>query len=359
MLGIGFALGFLNKYNIVFLLLGMLPALLLTKQRQIFLKQDLYIALIIAFVLIAPNLYWQYQQNFPVLRHMEELSRTQLVHVNRLGFLKDQVLYFIGSIFVLLAAFLSFLLYKPFRPYRFVLYSYIFTICLFLYFRAKGYYAIGLYPVLLAFGAVYLSEVLDKGWRVYLKPLCLLVPILMFIPIVKAAFPIYTPARLEQIATETNRMHRWEDGKNHPLAQDFADMLGWSELARKVDSIYAQIPDKRHLIVFCDNYGQAGAVNFYKKTKTFAAMSFNADYINWFNLDHPIAVIIRIKEYDNDPSRLDGEHALFNKVTLAARIENEYAREHKTEIYVLTGPKADIKKFLEDKHKALLKANSL
>lgn len=357
MLGLGFALGFLNKYNIVFLLLGTLPALLLTKQREIFLKKNLYIAVIIALVLVSPNIYWQYQHNFPVLRHMEELSRTQLVHVNRSDFFEDQLIYFIGSIFVLMAAFLSFLLYKPFRPYRFVLFSFIFTIALFLYFKAKGYYALGLYPVLFAFGAVYLSDVLHKGWRVYLKPVCLIIPLLLFIPFVKEAFPIYTPEKLAQTALSTKEMHRWEDGKEYTLEQDFADMLGWRELARKVDSLYQQIPDKRHLIVFCDNYGQAGAINFYKKTKGLEAMSFNADYINWFKLVHPVNVIIRIKGYEEDPSKLDGEHALFKQVTLAGRIENRYAREYGTEIYVLAAPKANIRKFLEDTRNALLKAD--
>jgi hypothetical protein len=74
-------------------------------------------------------------------------------------------------------------------------------------------------------------------------------------------------------------MHRWEDGKEYLLEQDFADMLGWRELANKVDSIYNTIPDKSSLIVFCDNYGQAGAINFYKKAKAINAMAFNADYI--------------------------------------------------------------------------------
>ena len=37
-----FALGFLNKYNIVFLLVGLLPAILFTKQRKIIVQPKLY-----------------------------------------------------------------------------------------------------------------------------------------------------------------------------------------------------------------------------------------------------------------------------------------------------------------------------
>ena len=358
LLGVAFAIGFLNKYNIVFLLLGTLPALLITDHHRMLLKKDVYIAILIAFILIAPNLYWQYQHQFPVLRHMEELKRTQLVHVERLGFLKEQVLYFIGSIYVLIGGLLAALFYKPFRPYRFVFFSYVFTIALFLYFQAKAYYAIGLYPVLLAFGAVYLEQATRQHWRVYLRPLLLIVPVLIFIPMVKLAFPIYTPAEFEQTALATGRTHRWEDGKEHMLEQDYADMLGWSELARKVDSVYASIPDKKGLIVFCDNYGQAGAINFYKKNKAYRAMSFNADYINWY-VSRPVATIIRIKGYSEDPSRLENEHRLFKQVLLAGQIENRYAREYKTEIYILKQPTTDIQRFLEQERAGLLKPDGL
>jgi hypothetical protein len=354
LLGAGFAVGFLNKYNIVFLLFGTLPALMLTGQHRLLLKREFYVAILIAVLMIMPNLYWQYRHDFPVFRHMEELKRTQLVHVERTGFLKEQLLYFIGSIYVLIGGLLAALLYKPFRQYRFVFFSFVFTIALFLYFRAKGYYAIGLYPVLLAFGAVYLEQVTRKNWPVYLRPLLLVVPLLMFIPMVKLAFPIYTPSEFEQIAMKTGRTHRWEDGKERMLEQDYADMLGWRELGRKVDSVYASIPDKRGLIVFCDNYGQAGAINFYKKNKEYQAMSFNADYINWYE-SRPVATIIRIKEYHDDPTRLQNEHRLFKQVLLADQIENKYAREYKTEIYILKQPTTDIQKFLDDERAELLK----
>ena len=57
-------------------------------------------------------------------------------------------------------------------------------------------------------------------------------------------------------------MLRWEDGKEYPLPQDFADMLGWKELAAKVDKAYLEFNDPAHTLVLCDNYGQAGAINF-------------------------------------------------------------------------------------------------
>ena len=80
---------------------------------------------------------------------------------------------------------------------------------------------------------------------------------------------------------------RWEDGQDHALPQDFADMRGWRELAAKVDAAYAALPNTDQTLVLCDNYGQAGAINYYSE-KGIQAVSFNADYVNWFDLEHPI-----------------------------------------------------------------------
>ena len=113
-----FGIGFLNKYNILFLLIGLLPAILLTKHRKIFAKKDLYFALIAGLLLILPNLIWQYKNDFPVFQHLHELADTQLVYTDRLDFLKSQLFFFIGSLVVILSALYALLFYKPFEKYK-------------------------------------------------------------------------------------------------------------------------------------------------------------------------------------------------------------------------------------------------
>ncbi|MCR6721408.1 MAG: glycosyltransferase family 39 protein [Chitinophagaceae bacterium] len=89
-----FAIGFLNKYNIVFMVAGLIPAILIVPQRKLFLNKHLMGAAVLALLLISPNLIWQWQNNFPVFRHLEELATTQLLHVRRSDFLIDQVFFF-------------------------------------------------------------------------------------------------------------------------------------------------------------------------------------------------------------------------------------------------------------------------
>ncbi|GAA3766869.1 glycosyltransferase family 39 protein [Flavobacterium ginsengiterrae] len=338
-----FAFGFLNKYNIVFLLIGLLPALILSKQRKIFTEKHLYFALILGLILILPNLLWQYNNHFPIVHHMKELAETQLVNVNRADFLKEQILFFIGSFFVILSSFYALLFYKPFEKFKFFFASIIFTILVFLYFKAKAYYAIGLYPIYIAFGSVFLADILQIGRKRYLKPVFIALPLLFFIPMYFMAFPIKSP---EKLAAQKLGTHRWEDGKEHNLSQDFADMLGWKELARKTDSVYALFPKSENTLVLCDNYGQAGAINYYTK-KGIKAVSFNADYVNWFNLNVYYKNLIRVKTFEENSAEFKETSPFFESAFIAGQITNKYAREYKTTIFVFTNAKININKRLK------------
>ncbi|MBT2622959.1 glycosyltransferase family 39 protein [Chryseobacterium sp. ISL-6] len=338
-----FGLGFLNKYNIAFLLLGIIPALLISKQRKIFLNPHLYSASFLALLVILPNLLWQYHNDFPVIHHMKELSERQLAHVDRFDFLKSQILFFVGSVFIIFAGFYALLFYKPFERFRFFFWNYVFVIALFLFFKAKDYYAIGLYPIYIAFGSVYLGYLFEKGRTRILRAIAIMLPILLFLPLYQVAFPNKSPRYILDHQEKYKRfgLLRWEDGKDHSLPQDFADMQGWKELAQKVDKEYSKLSKTGKTLVLCDNYGQAGSINYYSKMGI-KAVSFNADYINWFNLDQKYSNLIRIKDNDhNDELKETGPYFEISKKVDS--ITNPFAREKGTLIFSFKGAKIDIR----------------
>lgn len=345
-LALGF--GFLSKYNIVFLVLGLLPAILLTEHRRIFLKKELYISIAIFLIIVSPNIIWQYKNDFPTLHQLQDLSRTQLVNVNRFEFIKEQLLFFMSSLIIIIASFVSLLFYQPFKKYRLFLWSYLICMLIYIVLKAKAYYAIGLYPVLIAVGSVYLEKIFETGRRKYLKPVLFALVIGLSIPFILIGFPYKSPEQIQKISKRYQKLGllRWEDGKDHNMPQDFADMLGWSEIAHKVDSAYSSLGDKSHTLVMCDNYGQAGAINYYSKFKNINAVSFNADYINWIPLDKEIKNLILIKEADDGDSSVAKVKPLFNSFKLVGENENQYSREEGTKIFLFEDANTSINKII-------------
>jgi hypothetical protein len=340
-----FAIGFLNKYNFLFLTIGLLPAILLSQQRRLFAKKDFIFSILLALVLILPNLIWQYNNHFPVYHHMMELTETQLVNIHRWDFLKEQVFDFIGSFLIILAALYALIFYAPFKKFKLFFFAIIFTLAVFVYLRAKGYYAIGLYPIYISFGSVFVGEILKERWKRYLQPILIVIPILFFILLFNVFFSIKSP----EYIIKNNKVYkelgllRWEDGKNHSLPQDYADMLGWKELAFIVDSVYSRFPKEEQTLVLCDNYGQAGAINYYARNIKHTAVSFNADYINWFNLNKRYDNLIRVKENENKENELKTSGPFYETASIGGSLTDTLAREFGTTIFVFKNAKIDIR----------------
>lgn len=344
-----FAIGFLNKYNIIFLFIGLFPAILFSGQRKVLARKEFYFAIVFGLLLILPNLLWQYKNDFPVYHHLKELAETQLVNVNRIDFIKEQLFYFFGSLPVIIVSFYALLFHKSFKKLRLFFWAITFTVIIFIYFKAKSYYAIGLYPIYISFGAVFLGSKLNTDWRKYLQPILLAVPIIFYVLLFNLFFSIKNPRYIIENETTYKKLGllRWEDGKDHSLPQDFADMLGWKELAEKVEVDYNKLPNKEQTIILCDNYGEAGAINYYTKNKNIKAVSFNADYINWFNLNHKIENFIRVKEFNGSNDELEKTRPFFNTAFVADSITNSLAREYRTTIFVFSSPKIDINQRLK------------
>lgn len=350
---IAFGLSFLNKYNIAFLAVGLFPAILLTRERRLFLHKHFYGAAAVALFIMSPNIWWQYQNGFPVVHHMKELERTQLVNVSRAGFFKEQLIYFMGALPLLVGGVVALFTAKRFLKYRLFGYSFVFTLAAFVYFKAKGYYAIGLYPVFIAFGAVYIGRCLVKRYKGF-TILLFALPVAFYALLFPIAFRVPDPGFFirNHDRYSNSGLLRWEDGKEHALPQDFSDMLGWKELARKTDSIMLTIPRHEQTLILCDNYGQAGAVNYYTGLKGLRAVSFNADYINWFDLREPVVNVLRVKEARGSEKELEETGPYFEKGLKAAVVETPNAREFGTSVFLFLKARIDVNAVLRNEIQA-------
>lgn len=132
---------------------------------------------------------------------------------------------------------------------------------------------------------------------------------------------------------------------------DYADMLGWQELARKTDSAYLSISHNRDAtLIICDNYGQAGAINYYSK-QNLMAYSFRADYRDWFDLDKKYTNLIRIKNGWEIEDEWKQTSPYFETAVITDSITNPYSRERGTAIFVFENANISINNAIKDELK--------
>lgn len=351
--GLGAGLGLLSKYSVAFFLVSLVPALLITKQRTIFLNKHLYYALGMALLIFLPNLYWQYVNHFPVIYHMKELSTTQLQYLSYSDFLAEQLTMFLPCCFIWVAGFFYLLLNRSARPFIFLCWSYLVVIGILLWFHGKSYYSLGLYPVLFGFGSIAIERWTMK--RLYfIRYLVSIFIIVLGSYFLFIALPMMEPAKLAAFYQKTNAgktgFLRWEDQEDHPLPQDFADMLGWEEMARKAAKAYYSMDSSQraNTVVFCDNYGMAGAINYYRhKYLLPEAYSDNASFLYWIpdSIQYENVVLLTTdqEEMQHDFIRE------FQSAGVVDRVQNPYARENGTQIILLKGASDKFRKFFREK----------
>jgi hypothetical protein len=110
-------------------------------------------------------------------------------------------------------------------------------------------------------------------------------------------------------------------------------MLGWEELAQHVKTAYNEVNDKSKCLIYCENYGQAGAVELFDKDLP-RVNSLSDSYRLWMQLNTNADILI----YVNDELGEDIQ-SLFEDIKLIGKVENPYARERGTSVYLCQQPR--------------------
>lgn len=321
---ISLAIGFWGKYSVVFAAAGILIALLLSHHRTVYTRRSFYTAAFVALLIILPNVWWQYQHNWPLLHHMNELQETQLKFMNPAGFLTDQFMMLLATTFVWIPG-LVWLFRK--KQWRFLGFAYLIVIVLLILGRGKSYYSLGIYPMLFAAGAVAWEKWTERRqWLRYVHSIFIVALTYMIMPLL---LPIWEPQKLEAFYKKIGMEHTWEDRKNHPLPQDFADMLGWKELTKKTEHFYNSLPDsvKKDVMIFGRHYGHTGSLKFYGKSTGFKNSVYTdvGSFLLWIPDDLQFRHIILLAR--RLPGNDDEVFQHFKKVTVVDSVENAYSRQ--------------------------------
>jgi hypothetical protein len=348
--GVAAGFGMMSKYSVAFFALSLLTGLLLTRERKIFLNKHFYFASLIGLLIFLPNLIWQYNHLFPVVTHMKELQEEQLQYNSSIGFIISQFMMNLPVVFIWLAGLWHVFFNKHGKKFRFTGWAYFAVIILLIVLRGKDYYALGAYPVLFAFGGFYFEQLTEKIiWLRYIAIAFILALGLFALPLI---MPLAKPELLvkyyEKTGLNKTGAFVWEDHEHHPLTQDFADMIGWKEMAQKTSAVYYSLPkeERDKTMIYCRGYFSAGALNYYcKDFKLPEVYSDNASFLFWmpdkYNIKNLLLLGHRI------PGKDDVVFQQFEKMTVKDSLNIPLFRENGMKFVLFENGNDSLNHFIE------------
>lgn len=287
-LGLSAGLAFENKDSILFFLVAMLVALLVTPQRRILANRWFAVSILLIVLVALPNLLWQIHYHFPTLEWLRDVQKSDKdVKLPPLQFILAQVMMLTPhNVLLWSTGVLWLLIAKPARSIRFLGVFYLLFLALMTALHAKDYYLAPAYPVFFAAGGVaWTSWANRKTWRhvlVSAYAVLLAAGIVVFIPF---SVPVLAP---QQWLAYAKALHfKAQDSENHEatiLPQFYADRFGWHDLVEQVAQIYNALPPQERAItgIFASNYGQASAINILGKQYGLpTAISGHQNYWIW------------------------------------------------------------------------------
>jgi hypothetical protein len=338
-------LGVENKHSIAFFGIGVVLALLLSPQRREFARAGIWFGGLIALALTLPNLIWQIQHHWPTYELLTNIAHSHKnVVLSPPEFLLQQMLIlnpatlplWLGGLIWLFAA-------TEGRRYRVLGFAYLITLAEFIILHGKHYYLAPVYPILFAAGGVALERWLAGSLR-FVRPLYAAVMILVAAILAPTVVPILPP---EKLFAYMEAIHftppKTETSHTAALPQLFADQFGWREMAASVGRAYTKLSpnDQRIVGIFCQNYGQAGAIDFFgKQYRLPPALSGHQNYFLWGPRGYTGDLLLVLDDDDGD------EREQFRSVQDLGPVEtSRWAMpwEQRQHIYLCRGLKKDLR----------------
>lgn len=339
-IGISFGFAFLNKYSVLFLGFSTLIALLISKHRNLIFSKYLIYAALISLLIMLPNIIWQINHNFAVIIHLNELYRTQLVNVPVKVFLSEQILMNVNCILIWLPGLLGIIIYDAEKKFRVFVFLFLLLIFLFLVTKGKHYYTLGIYTMFFGFGG-YILEKYFIGKLKIMSYIILAFSFIISLLTLPFGLPILHQQKMEKYCSAFSRHItsiplRGEDNSYYPIPQDYMDMTGWKELAKLASFAYNKLDtnQKKDCIFYANNYGQAGAIDFYgKKFQLPFTACVHDSYIFW------MPDSLTASNFIISDSQIGDIPILFTNYTEIGEIKNIYFRENGLKVFLCQNPK--------------------
>jgi hypothetical protein len=255
-IGAVIGVGVLTKYTIVFYVAGIVVGFLATDLRRHIASRWLWFGVIVSIAVTLPHLWWQVRHDFITLDFLQSIHARD-VRIGRTGgFYRDQLLVAANLVTVPLWAtgLIALFTAKRFERFRIIAWMAVVPFGLFALANGRGYYMGPVYPMLLAAGAVIFVSWANRKGAMARRSMFAMAGLLLLVG--SSAAIVTLP-----ITPIGSRAFAFAQKENHDLVEE----VGWPELVREVARIHRSLPaeERARTGVFCNNYGEAGAVNLY------------------------------------------------------------------------------------------------
>ena len=173
------SLFFLTKYDAMFFCFGLLSLLLFRKTRMALVKGKCWQCLIISFLILLPNMIWQYVNDWPALQMFHRLYLTQLDDLKPLHTMHDlsSSVNLIAFILILPALVFMFADKENGNVYRPLACSILLSILFLAYSKGKFYYFFPIILTILPFCGIFWEKVIKpkRNWLLYFLGVTLLI----------------------------------------------------------------------------------------------------------------------------------------------------------------------------------------
>ena len=322
-IGAVFGLGLLTKETILALGLGLAGGLVLTDARKQLRSRWLWLGALTALLMLSPNVIWQIQHGWPTLTYTRQ-HRSDTG--SRLDFVLQQLLL-IGPPSVPLALFGIFRLFRRQRD-RLLGWTFVITELALFSSGGKPYYVGGLYALLFAAAAVGVAELAERRNTAWIRPVATGL-VLFGIVAVPISLPVLPEATMADIGL-------WK------IRQDYADMIGFPQIAADVARVYDGLPEaeRRSTVILGWSYGLTAPIDFYGERYDLPTpISPHLTYYYWKPTHLDAATVIAVGV---PPAVLA---TLFREVTQAGVVETPLGIDNDENgrlIYVCRGPKVSL-----------------
>jgi hypothetical protein len=343
--GIVAGLGLENKHTMLVFGFALAVGLLLAGEWRVFRSKWTWIGALVAIFLFVPNLIWEARHGWPQVEVVRNAQLYKNIPVSPLSFLAEQIAFLNPIVFPLwFGGLVWYLRSSEAKRFRFLGWTYLIVLAIFVILGGKSYYALPVYPILFAAGGVVLERFAgsQKRRRMVLAYVAVIVAAgVIALPFGVPVLPVNTFLRYSRVLPYSSLAKTERDALRAPLPQLYADMFGWKNMAETVAQVYdgLQTSDRADCAILGGNYGETGAIDYYGPTLGLPkAIGRHNSYFYWGPRGYSGACVIIFGEQSGEFIKLFGD------VRQAATIVSPHAmpNEQSVPVYVCRKPRAPL-----------------